>query len=63
MHYPKLSDVENFLGKAYEPAGFKILDESLYKKMSPMIPEHINEMYNEGDFECPKLPTYYNENR
>ncbi len=62
-HYPKLDDVEKFLGKAGEPAGFKILKESVYNKMSPMMPEHINDMFDEGDFDCPKLPIYYNENR
>jgi len=62
-HYPKLSDVESFLGQANDPAGFKILQEAVYSKMSPMMPEYIKDMFEEGDFDCPKLPTYYNEKK
>ncbi|WOH38566.1 hypothetical protein RI844_04945 [Thalassotalea fonticola] len=62
-HYPNLSDVQNFLGTADKPAGFHILNESVYNKMSEMLPEHISDMFNEGDFDCPKLPSYYDEKR
>lgn len=63
MHYSKSSDIEQFLGSISEPAGFKILHESVYNKMASMMPDHINEMFNDGDFDCPKLPFYYDENR
>ncbi|KPZ52645.1 hypothetical protein [Pseudoalteromonas sp. P1-25] len=62
-HYQNLSDIHNFLGTADKPAGFHILNESVYEKMRDMFPEHIDNMFGEGDFDCPKLPSYYNENR
>ena len=62
-HYPELSDIKEFLGTADNPAGFHILNEAVYEKMREMFPERINEMFSEGDFDCPKLPSYYNENK
>ncbi|WP_257790859.1 hypothetical protein [Vibrio azureus] len=38
-----------------KPAGFHIINEAVYKKVQGMLPEHINEMFYAGDFDCPKL--------
>jgi len=62
-HYKSLDDINNFLGCIDEPKGFKILHESVYNKMRDMLPEHIHEKYDEGDFDSPSLPFYYNEDR
>ncbi len=63
LHYQQLSDVTEFLGTMDDKAGFKILNEAVYKKMYSMIPEHIGEMANNGEFDAEELPFYYNENR
>jgi len=63
LHYKSLKDVERFLGSINDKAGFKLLHNSIHEKMRRMLPEYIDEKYGEGDFDCPKLPFYYNENR
>lgn len=63
LHYRSLEDVENFLGSVNDNAGFKLLHTSIHEKMSNMLPEHINEKFDEGDFDSPKVPFYYKENR
>jgi hypothetical protein len=62
-HYQKIEDVHRFLGSVNDSAGFKLLHTSIHEKMRGMLPDHIDEKYSEGDFDCPKLPFYYNENR
>lgn len=62
-HYPQIKDIDEFLGSINDSAGFKILHASIYEKMQKMIPPHIKTKFDEGDFDCHKLPLYYNENR
>lgn len=63
LHYQSMDDIHKFLGTVNEKAGFTILNTSVYEKLYDMMPEHINEMFNEGDFDCPKIPFYYDEKR
>lgn len=63
LHYQGIEDIERFLGSVNDHAGFKLLHTSIHKKMRDMLPEHIEEKYGEGNFDCPKLPFYYDENR
>ena len=63
LHYQSIKDIERFLGSVNDQAGFKLLHTSIHEKMRDMIPEHIDEKYGEGDFDSPKLPFYYDENR
>ncbi|KZN48594.1 hypothetical protein N474_24780 [Pseudoalteromonas luteoviolacea CPMOR-2] len=58
-----MKDIERFLGSVNEPAGFKLLYTSIHEKMGDMIPKHIDEKYRDGDFDSPKSPFYYDENR
>jgi hypothetical protein len=62
-HYKKIEDIENFLGSLQENAGYKLLHTAIHEKMRNMLPKHIENKYNEGEFDSPKLPFYYNENR
>ena len=61
LHYPKIEDVEAFMGKADEQGAFKILNEAVYEKMRNMMPEEIEEMFNDGHFDSSFLPFYYEE--
>lgn len=60
-HYPQLEDVEEFLGTVGNNRGFAILSTAVYKKMHDMFPQHIEEMFDNGDFDCPQLPFYYEQ--
>ena len=62
-HYPNLRDIERFLGSINGHGGFKVLVECLNNKMTKMIPEHISDMYDEGQFDNPVHPFYYNSDR
>lgn len=62
-HYQTLDDVTAFLGSVKDKAGFQILSTAVYKKMATMFPAHIEQKFDDGDFDCPQLPFYYNEHR
>ena len=63
LHYKNIKDIERFLGSINDCAGFKLLHTAIHEKMRNMLPAHIDAKYGEGDFDSPKLPFYYNENR
>ena len=63
VHYQSMKDIERFLGSVNEQAGIKLLQTSIHEKMRDMLPSHIGQKYDEGYFDCPKLPFYYNESR
>ena len=63
MHYQNLKDIEQFLGSANNNAGTKILSTAIHKKMRDMLPKHIDEKYDKGDFDSPKVPFYYDAKR
>lgn len=58
-----MKDIERFLGSVNDQAGFKLLDTSIHEKMRKMLPDHIDKMYDEGDFDCPKMPFYCDASR
>lgn len=63
LHYQSMEDIVRFLGSANDHAAFKLLHTSIHEKMRHMLPEHIDEKFDEGKFDSPKLPFYYDENR
>lgn len=63
LHYQTMKDIDRFLGSVNDHAGLKLLHTSLHEKMRDMLPEHIVQKFGEGDFDCPKLPFYYDESR
>jgi len=63
LHYQSLDDVNDFLGSNNDNAAFKILMTSIHEKFNGMLPEHINEKYENGIFDSDKLPFYFKENR
>jgi len=63
LHYRTLEDVERFLGSINDNAAYKLLHNSIHEKMRNMLPEHIDKMFNDGDFDSPKLPFYFDTDR
>jgi hypothetical protein len=62
-HYKNIEDIEKFLGSVQDKAGYKMLHTAIHEKIRNMLPEHIENKYDEGEFDSPKLPFYYNEQR
>lgn len=63
LHYQSMKDIDRFIGSINEPAGLKLLHTCIHKKMRDMLPKHIDDKFGDGDFDCPKLPFYYDEFR
>lgn len=63
QHYQTLADIERFLGSVNEPRAYQLLHTAIHDKMRPMLPAHINDKYNDGDFDAPQLPFYYDADR
>ncbi len=62
LHYHTLDNVNKFLGSIDDNAGFKILHTAIYKKLYDMPPDHIDNKFDEGVFDCPKSPFYFKKN-
>jgi hypothetical protein len=64
MHYETLADVEKFLGDKNK-GGFHLLCEILYKKFQyrEVLPEDIQIMVDNSEFENPNYPYYYKSNQ
>ena len=59
-HYPTIEAVKGFLGNVSSGGGFEVLNTALYKKMSTVkLPIEIKTMFDEGAFEHPMFPQYY----
>lgn len=63
LHYKSLKDIDRFLGSVQDPKAYKLLHTSIHEKMRRMLPEYIEEKYGDGEFDSPKLPFYYDENK
>jgi len=59
LHYQSIEDVEKFLGSTESSAGYRLLHISIHEKMRNMLPEHIHQKYDNGDFDSPEQPFYY----
>ncbi|PWQ97544.1 hypothetical protein [Leucothrix arctica] len=58
-HYQSIDDIENFLGSVKDQKAYRLLHNSIHKKMQLMLPTHISDKYDEGSFDSPKLPFYF----
>ena len=63
LHYQSLEDVNKFLGSVNDRAGYKLLHTSIHVKMAGMFPKHIEDKFDEGDFDSKELPFYFDEGR
>jgi len=63
MHYPTLSDVEEFLSPEDHSSGaFRVLADAYYKRMREMIPSDIDAAFDDGiRFEHPLPPKYFRD--
>ena len=60
LHYPKIENINDFLGSISSGGGFEILSTATYKKLYTMkLPENIKEMDDDSVFEHPLFPKYY----
>ncbi len=58
MHYPTLEHVEKFLGDR-NSGGFCLLHQCVYGKLRDVWPADIQHALEEGDFDHPKKPYFY----
>ena len=57
MHYPDLAAVHAFLGTLGSGGGCEVLSEALYGKLGGMLPDDLNDLFDEGAFEHPEALT------
>lgn len=58
-HYPSLEAVQKFIGNKNEGAAH-LLWECYYRKLYDVWPEDIRQQIQDGDFEHPQPPYYFN---
>jgi hypothetical protein len=63
LHYRRLDDVKAFLGSVDDKAGYALLSSAIHDKMQAMLPKHVERGYEDGVFESPCLPFYYDPSR
>jgi hypothetical protein len=55
-HYPNLNAIKLFL---LDGGGYEVLAEAYYKKSSTMLPKSIQSLFEQGTFDHPTPPAYY----
>jgi hypothetical protein len=61
MHYPDLAAVHEFMGTRGNGGAYGVINEALYTKLRSMLPEDLDEAFDEGIFEHPDPPVYFSE--
>jgi len=61
-HYPVISDITDFLGDVSSGGAFEVLSTAIYDKMYHVkLPDDFQNMIDDGVFENPSFPKYYEE--
>lgn len=64
LHYPDIECVKEFLGDINSGGGFEVLNTAYYKKLFKVkLPAEIAEMLEEGAFDHPLFPQYYDKGK
>lgn len=59
LHYTKLEHVESFIGTANDPGALSVIHKCYYEITVNMLPDSLIEMFEQGEFDNPKFPEYY----
>ena len=60
MHYPDSQAVQEFLGCSGNGGAYEVLADAYYSRLAQMLPPEVREQLDEGVFEHPQQPAYYN---
>jgi hypothetical protein len=60
-HYKTLDDISKFMGNVNTQDGFTMISKSIHEKMSKMLPKHLADSFDNGDFDCPIKPPYFKD--
>ena len=58
-HYPTLDDLHKYLGSRESNGAYHLLSKANYEVMRRMLPETMDELYDEGVFDSPEMPFYF----
>jgi hypothetical protein len=59
MHYQSLEDIHEYLGSVHDDKGFKLLHSATYEIMNRMLPEKIQDLFDDSCFDNPQSPFYF----
>jgi hypothetical protein len=58
-HYKEIQSVAKFLGTVESGGGYQVLHEAYYTKLRTMLPPEVERVIEEGAFDHPDPPSYY----
>ena len=58
-HYPTIEDVNNYLGGRGDKRAYDLISKSNYELIRKMLPKHVDDMFDEGAFDSPEMPYYF----
>ncbi|OOH92403.1 hypothetical protein BMT54_00420 [Pasteurellaceae bacterium 15-036681] len=62
-HYQNIEDIKDYLGDISSEGGFEVLSTAIYKKLYNVeLPNEVKNMIDDGVFEHPIYPKYYQKN-
>ncbi len=63
-HYPNMEAIQFFLGDISSGGGFECLSTAIYDKIYKVdLPNEVVKMFDDGAFEHPLYPRYYQNNK
>ncbi len=60
LHYETINDVTEYMGNR-DNGAYSVIRTAYYDILEKMFPSHINERIENGDFDNPEYPFYYDE--
>ncbi len=61
LHHQSIEDVHEYLGTFEDPRAYRLLKIAYYELMQKMLPQKIDDLFDEGIFERPVAPYYFEE--
>ena len=59
MHYPTIGDVQEYMGERGSNRAYDLISKANYEVMREMLPKHLDDLFDEGVFDSPESPFYF----
>ena len=58
-HYPTIQDIHDYMGGRGNNGAYDLISKSNYELIRKMLPKHVDELFDEGVFDSPQMPFYF----
>jgi len=58
-HYPTIEGVHEYMGGRGSNRAYDLISKSNYQLVREMLPNHLDDLFDEGVFDSPEMPFYF----